>query len=77
MGQVAKICNVARRTATKWFDSGHLKGYRIPGSNDRRVPRENLVEFLKEYNMPLNGLEQASTISSYRVIDSFMEASCE
>lgn len=77
MGRVAKICNVAPRTATKWFDSGYLKGYRIPGSNGRRVPRENLVEFLKKHNMPLNGLEQANTMPSYRVIDSFMEASCQ
>ena len=31
-GQVAKICKVAPRTVSKWFDSGRLKGYRIPGS---------------------------------------------
>ena len=30
-GQVAKICKVAPRTVSKWFDSGRLKGYRIPG----------------------------------------------
>jgi hypothetical protein len=30
-GDVAKICNVAPRTVSKWFDSGQLKGYRIPG----------------------------------------------
>ena len=29
-GEVAKICNVASRTVSKWFDSGQLKGYRIP-----------------------------------------------
>ena len=39
-GQVAKICKVAPRTVSKWFDSGRLKGYRIPGSQDRRIPRE-------------------------------------
>jgi len=32
-GQVAKICKVAPRTVSKWFDSGRLKGYRIPGSH--------------------------------------------
>ena len=31
-GQVAKICKVAPRTVSKWFDSGRLRGYRIPGS---------------------------------------------
>lgn len=52
-GQVAKMCKVAGRTVCKWFDSGRLKGYRVPGSNDRRVPRESLVEFMTEYGFPL------------------------
>ena len=50
-GQVAKICKVAPRTVSKWFDSGRLKGYRIPGSQDRRIPREYLIKFLKEHGM--------------------------
>lgn len=56
-GQVAKICKVAPRTVSKWFDSGRLRGYRIPGSNDRRIPREHLIRFLKEHGMPLGELE--------------------
>ena len=56
-GQVAKICKVAPRTVSKWFDSGRLRGYRIPGSQDRRIPREHLLRFLKEHNMPLGDLE--------------------
>ncbi|HXG11088.1 MAG TPA: response regulator [Gemmataceae bacterium] len=57
-GQVAKICQVAPRTVSKWFDSGRLRGYRIPGSQDRRIPREALIRFLKENNMPLGALEE-------------------
>jgi two-component system, OmpR family, response regulator RpaA len=57
-GQVAKICKVAPRTVSKWFDSGKLRGYRIPGSQDRRIPREQLIKFLKEYGMPLGELEE-------------------
>ncbi len=57
-GQVAKICKVAPRTVSKWFDSGRLRGYRIPGSQDRRIPREHLIRFLKEHNMPLGELEE-------------------
>jgi excisionase family DNA binding protein len=56
-GQVAKICKVAPRTVSKWFDSGRLRGYRIPGSQDRRIPREHLLRFLKEHGMPLGELE--------------------
>jgi excisionase family DNA binding protein len=56
-GQVAKICKVGTRTVIKWFDSGRLKGYRIPGSHDRRIPREYLIKFLEEHGMPLGELE--------------------
>jgi excisionase family DNA binding protein len=55
-GEVARICNVAPRTVSKWFDSGQLKGYRIPGSRDRRIPVAALSRFMKEHNMPLEGL---------------------
>lgn len=60
-GQVAKICNVAPRTVSKWFDSGQLKGYRIPGSKDRRIPLEQLIRFMKAHGMPLNGLDAGTT----------------
>ena len=60
-GQVAKICKVAPRTVSKWFDSGRLRGYRIPGSQDRRIPREHLIRFLKEHGMPLGELEDEAT----------------
>ena len=60
-GQVAKICKVAPRTVSKWFDSGRLRGYRIPGSQDRRIPRDNLIRFLKEHGMPLAELEEETS----------------
>jgi uncharacterized protein (TIGR02996 family)/excisionase family DNA binding protein len=50
-GQVAKILQVGPRTVAKWFDSGKLKGYRIPGSNDRRIPREHLLRFIREQGL--------------------------
>ena len=60
-GEVAKICNVAPRTVSKWFDSGALRGYRIPGSKDRRIPLNQLIRFMKQHGMPLNGLMTGST----------------
>jgi len=54
MGDVARICNVASRTATKWFDGGQLKGYRIPGSRDRRVPISELVCFMRANDIPMS-----------------------
>jgi len=55
-GDVAKICNVAPRTVSKWFDSGQLKGYRIPGSKDRRIPLNELIRFMRANNMPTEAL---------------------
>lgn len=55
-GEVAKICKVAPRTVSKWFDSGQLRGYRIPGSKDRRIPIEHLVRFMRSHGMPLDDL---------------------
>ena len=55
-GDVAKICHVAPRTVSKWFDNGQLKGYRIPGSKDRRIPVSELIRFMKMHNMPTSAL---------------------
>ena len=56
-GEVAKICHVAPRTVSKWFDSGKLRGYRIPGSRDRRIPLAQLVQFMRDHGMPLEAVE--------------------
>ena len=55
-GEVAKICKVAPRTVSKWFDSGQLRGYRIPGSKDRRIPKNELLIFMDKHGIPHNGL---------------------
>lgn len=60
-GEVAKLCNVAPRTVSKWFDSGKLRGYRIPGSKDRRIPLQQLVRFMRAHGIPLNGLDTGVT----------------
>lgn len=60
-GEVATICNVAPRTVSKWFDSGQLRGYRIPGSKDRRIPLNALIRFMKTHNIPLDGLQSGRT----------------
>ena len=59
-GDVAKICNVAPRTVSKWFDSGQLKGYRIPGSKDRRIPVHELMRFMKAHDMPVSAISAGS-----------------
>jgi hypothetical protein len=58
-GKVAKICQVAPRTVSKWFDAGRQKGFRLPGSKDRRIYADDFVEFLKEsgYRVPADLVE--------------------
>ncbi len=60
-GEVAKICNVAARTVSKWFDSGQIEGYRIPGSKDRRIPVQALMNFMQEHGIPFDGLMSGNT----------------
>lgn len=59
-GDVAKICSVAPRTVSKWFDSGQLKGYRIPGSKDRRIPLSELLRFMRLNNIPTDAIANGS-----------------
>ncbi|MEY3231594.1 MAG: Polar-differentiation response regulator DivK [Planctomycetota bacterium] len=60
-GEVAKICNVAPRTVSKWFDTGALRGYRIPGSRDRRIPSNELMKFMRAHGIPLEGMTSGRT----------------
>ena len=52
-GDVAKICKVASRTVVSWFDKGLLKGYRIPGGKDRRIPLIELERFMRTHKIPI------------------------
>jgi excisionase family DNA binding protein len=56
-GEVAQICKVSQQTVIRCFDSGKLKGFRVPGSRFRRIPREALIQFMKENQIPLDQLE--------------------
>lgn len=52
-GQLAALFNVSLRTVTKWIDGGQLKGFRLPGTNDRRVGKQAVVEFAAATGIPL------------------------
>lgn len=56
-GEVAEICNVSQQTVIRCFDSGRLKGFRVPGSRFRRIPRDALIQFMKENEIPLDQIE--------------------
>ena len=56
-GEAAGICNLSQQTIIRCFDNGQLKGFRVPGSKFRRIPREELVAFMKENGIPMGGLD--------------------
>lgn len=57
-GEAAKICKVSQQTIIRCFDSGQLKGFRVPGSRFRRIPREDLYSFMRDNGIPTDVLER-------------------
>jgi len=56
-GEAAIICKVSQQTVIRCFDSGKLRGFRVPGSRFRRIPRESLIKFMRENDIPLDQLD--------------------
>jgi excisionase family DNA binding protein len=58
-GEAAEICKVSQQTIIRCFDSGRLQGFRVPGSRFRRIPRDELLRFMKANDIPTEALESA------------------
>jgi two-component system, OmpR family, response regulator RpaA len=56
-GEAAEMCKVSQQTIIRCFDSGRLKGFRVPGSRFRRIPREELLRFMRDNEIPTDRLE--------------------
>ncbi|MFM9996697.1 MAG: response regulator [Phycisphaerales bacterium] len=56
-GEAAAVCKVSQQTIIRCFDSGRLNGFRVPGSKFRRIPREELIRFMKANGIPVDILE--------------------
>jgi two-component system, OmpR family, response regulator len=56
-GEAAQICKVSQQTIIRCFDSGRLQGFRVPGSKFRRIPREELIRFMKTNGIPTEILD--------------------
>jgi two-component system, OmpR family, response regulator len=55
-GEAAEICKVSQQTIIRCFDSGRLRGFRVPGSRFRRIPRDALIAFMKDNGIPPDAL---------------------
>jgi two-component system, OmpR family, response regulator len=55
-GEAAELCKLSQQTIIRCFDCGRIDGFRIPGSKFRKIPRANLIKFMKETGIPLDGI---------------------
>jgi excisionase family DNA binding protein len=55
-GEIAKLFDVNINTVVNWIETGLLKGFTLPGSNTRRVPRAELIEFISKQDFHLKDI---------------------
>ena len=56
-GEAAEVCKVSQQTIIRCFDSGRLRGFRVPGSRFRRIPRDALLQFMRDNGIPPDALD--------------------
>jgi len=61
-GDVAQLLDISRATVSRKFDEGILAGNKNPITGERLISRESLIEFMKQFNLSLMGLETHETI---------------
>jgi len=52
---VAEYCQVSRNTVLSWIKSKKLKAFNLP-SGHYRIEKEDFIDFLKDYNIPIKEL---------------------
>ncbi len=60
-GEAAELCKVSQQTIIRCFDRGRLTGFRVPGSKFRRIPRAELLRFMRENGIPSDLLGESAT----------------
>jgi CheY-like chemotaxis protein len=68
-GQVAQICEISAMTVIRYCDSGKIKAFKSPVTSVRRIPREELVRFMKAYDIPIGRLEAYEKVRVFVVDD--------
>lgn len=56
-GEAAVLCKVSQQTIIRCFDAGRLNGFRVPGSKFRRIPRDELIRFMRANDIPTTALD--------------------
>jgi excisionase family DNA binding protein len=68
--EAARLCGMSKQKIVNLFDEGQIEGYRVPGEGGRggrarRIPRKNLLEFMRKHGIPTERLEKPRT---YRIL---------
>ncbi len=63
--QISQMVNVDITTVIDWIDKGMLKAYKTPGGH-RRIKWDELIEFIKKYEMPIPDVIATSSAMSLR-----------
>lgn len=50
--QAKRLLQVSPRTVCKLFDTGVLRGFRVPGSTHRRIELESVLEIMASHGYP-------------------------
>ncbi|MCB1194842.1 response regulator [bacterium] len=66
--QISKLCDVYPTTVINWIEEGKLTAYKTPGGH-RRVKKEDLITFLKKFNIPVIIDSDASNSRKILVVD--------
>jgi len=66
-GEAAEICKVSQQTIIRCFDAGRLNGFRVPGSRFRRIPRDELLQFMRDNGIPIDQI--GSTQKRILIVD--------
>lgn len=61
-GEAARICKVSQQTIIRCFDNGRITGFKVPGSKFRRIPREELIRFMRDNGIPLSQLGERNRV---------------
>lgn len=76
-GMIAKMFGTSCRTVAKWCDSGILKHTLLPGSKDRRVYRDDLIEFVNQRKFRLPSEFYSEETSGFKDFESLKTALAE
>ena len=59
-GEVSQLLNISRATVSRKFDSGIFYGKKNPITGERLISRDSLLSFMRQYNIPFNGLDKTA-----------------